>query len=122
MKYHALFVIFEKSGRICNCRLLQIIGGALRVNSTMGDELVQEKKAGQLIFMWIRHMKFLVHSMLRSKMLEIKECVMEGRMDKPKPICLLIFSNLRAIINQNSSMSRKFLNHTLQTNPWYREE
>ena len=32
MKYHALFVIFEKSGKICNCRLLQIIGGALRVN------------------------------------------------------------------------------------------
>ena len=26
MKYHALFVIFE------NCRLLQIIGGALRIN------------------------------------------------------------------------------------------
>ena len=31
MKYHALFVIFEKS-KIWNCRLLQIIGGALRVN------------------------------------------------------------------------------------------
>ena len=31
MKYHALFVIFEKSGKILNCRLLQIIGGALRV-------------------------------------------------------------------------------------------
>ena len=30
MKYHALFVIFEKSGKILNCRLLQIIGGALR--------------------------------------------------------------------------------------------
>ena len=27
MKYHALFVIFEK-GKIWNCRLLQIIGGA----------------------------------------------------------------------------------------------
>ena len=32
MKYHALFVIFEKSGKILNCRPLQIIGGALRVN------------------------------------------------------------------------------------------
>ena len=31
MKYHALFVIFEESGKIFNCRLLQIIGGALRV-------------------------------------------------------------------------------------------
>ena len=31
MKYHALFVIFEKSGKLLNCRLLQIIGGALRV-------------------------------------------------------------------------------------------
>ena len=33
MKYHVLFVNFEKSGKICNCRLLQIIGGALRVKS-----------------------------------------------------------------------------------------
>ena len=32
MKYHALLVIFEKSRKIWNCRLLQIIGGALRVN------------------------------------------------------------------------------------------
>ena len=31
MKYHALFVIFEKSGKILNCHLLQIRGGALRV-------------------------------------------------------------------------------------------
>ena len=31
MKYHALFVIFEKSGKILNCRLLQNIGGALHV-------------------------------------------------------------------------------------------
>ena len=30
MKYHALFVIFEKEAKYC--RLLQIIGGALRVN------------------------------------------------------------------------------------------
>ena len=29
MKYHALFVIFEKSSRIWNCRLLQIEGRAL---------------------------------------------------------------------------------------------
>ena len=32
MKYHALLSIFEKSGKVCNHRLLQIIGGALRVN------------------------------------------------------------------------------------------
>ena len=31
MKYHALFAIFEKSSKTLNCRLLQIIGGALRV-------------------------------------------------------------------------------------------
>ena len=31
MKYHALFVIFEISSKIFNCRLLQIIGGALWV-------------------------------------------------------------------------------------------
>ena len=31
MKYYALFVIFEKSSNIWNCRLLQIIGGALRI-------------------------------------------------------------------------------------------
>ena len=30
MKYHALFVIFEKSGKILNCCLLQNIGGVLR--------------------------------------------------------------------------------------------
>ena len=32
MKYHALFVIFKKSSKILNCRLLQLIGGALWVN------------------------------------------------------------------------------------------
>ena len=32
MKHHALFVIFEKAVKIWNCRLLQIVGGALRVN------------------------------------------------------------------------------------------
>ena len=31
MKYHALYVIFEKGGKIWNCGLLQIIGGALWV-------------------------------------------------------------------------------------------
>ena len=31
MKYHALFVIFEKAEIFFNCHLLQIIGGALRV-------------------------------------------------------------------------------------------
>ena len=36
MKYHALFVIFEKSSNIINCRLLQIIGGAFWVNGSPG--------------------------------------------------------------------------------------
>ena len=38
MKYYALFVVFEKVAKfaivvckICNCRLLQIMGGALTV-------------------------------------------------------------------------------------------
>ena len=35
MKYHALFIIFEKSGKILNCRLLQNIGAALRVKQIM---------------------------------------------------------------------------------------
>ena len=34
MKYHAVFVIFEKAAKFLNCRLLQIIGGALRVKGT----------------------------------------------------------------------------------------
>ena len=32
MKYHALFVIFEKNSKISNCRLLQNIVRALMVN------------------------------------------------------------------------------------------
>ena len=32
MKYHALFVILEKNNKLWQCRLLQIIDGALRVN------------------------------------------------------------------------------------------
>ena len=32
MKCHSSFVIFEKAVKCFNCRLLQIIGGALRVN------------------------------------------------------------------------------------------
>ena len=39
MKYHALFVIFEKAAKICNCRLLQIIGGALRVKTVADGKL-----------------------------------------------------------------------------------
>ena len=31
MKYHALYIIFEKAEKFEICRLLQIIGGALRV-------------------------------------------------------------------------------------------
>ena len=37
MKYHALFVILEKNSKILNCRLLQIIGGALRVQKDIKD-------------------------------------------------------------------------------------
>ena len=33
LKYHALFVIFEKSSKILNRCLLQIIGGTLMVKS-----------------------------------------------------------------------------------------
>ena len=29
-----LICFFRKSGKICNCRLLQIVGGALRVKAT----------------------------------------------------------------------------------------
>ena len=39
MKYHALFVIFEKATKF----LLQIIGGALRVNSTFTGKCVCTK-------------------------------------------------------------------------------
>ena len=35
MKYHTLFVIFEKSGKILNCSLLQIIGGVLWVRQVL---------------------------------------------------------------------------------------
>ena len=31
MRYHAVFVIFEKAEKFEICRLLQIVGGALRV-------------------------------------------------------------------------------------------
>ena len=36
MTYHALFVSFEKSGKIQKCHVLQLIGGALRVKSHEG--------------------------------------------------------------------------------------
>ena len=38
MKYHALFL---KSGKFFNCRLLQIIGGALRVKSLINPGWVK---------------------------------------------------------------------------------
>ena len=41
LKYHALFVIFEKDGKFWNCRLLQIIDGALWVNITIPLEITQ---------------------------------------------------------------------------------
>ena len=37
MKYHALFVIFEKKRHFLNCCQLQIIGGALRVKLNCRD-------------------------------------------------------------------------------------
>ena len=37
MKYYSLFVNFEKSSKFFNCCLLQIIGGALRVNPLFTD-------------------------------------------------------------------------------------
>ena len=40
MKYHALFVSFEKAAKFFNCCLLQIIGGALRVKEAP-DETFQ---------------------------------------------------------------------------------
>ena len=33
MKYHALFVFFDKAVKILNCCLLQIIGGALWIKA-----------------------------------------------------------------------------------------
>ena len=40
MKYHALFVIFEKTAKFEICSLLQIIGGALRVKSALTSSLL----------------------------------------------------------------------------------
>ena len=48
MKYHALFVIFEKAAKFENCRLLQIIGGALRVKYP-ADSGVPNDKTRQII-------------------------------------------------------------------------
>ena len=49
MKHHALFVIFEKSGKILHCRLLQIIGGALRVKAVERIDQNQWKVSGHQI-------------------------------------------------------------------------
>ena len=45
MQYHALFVVvfFKKSGKICNCRQLQIVGGALRVNNPEKESCVSRQ-------------------------------------------------------------------------------
>ena len=43
MKYHALLVIFV-SGKLLNCRLLQILGGALRVKADIVPKCVILKK------------------------------------------------------------------------------
>ena len=44
MKYYASFVIFEKAAKLLNCRLLQIIGGALRVNECIFIKILQDKR------------------------------------------------------------------------------
>ena len=43
MKYHALFVIFLKSDKIGNCRLLQIVGGAVWVKNVILEQSKREK-------------------------------------------------------------------------------
>ena len=50
MKYHALFVIFEKAAKLI-CRLLQIIGGALWVKLLIS-------KADSLTFIWASAWEF----------------------------------------------------------------
>ena len=56
MKYHVLFLIFEKSGKICIRRLLQIIGGALWVKVsqhgnyvTLTLSIMQEEHGGSVV-------------------------------------------------------------------------
>ena len=39
MKYHTLFVIFEKAAKFENCRLLLILGGALWVKRKFDDQV-----------------------------------------------------------------------------------
>ena len=42
MKYHALFVIFEKAGKFEIFRLLQIVGGTLRVSQSLTKWVMPE--------------------------------------------------------------------------------
>ena len=49
MKYLALFVIFEKVAKFLNCRLQQIIGGALRINDTYLISLRSMSASGKRI-------------------------------------------------------------------------
>ena len=60
MKYHALFVIFEKNSKIWNCHLLQIIGGALGVNTE--TNCAQQKKYELFSFLsvWIHTLTFSI--------------------------------------------------------------
>ena len=51
MKFHALFVIFEKAEKFKNCRLLQIIGGALWVKF----QLTGCKVLGQLVLWYVAY-------------------------------------------------------------------
>ena len=78
----------------------------------------KKKKAGQLFF----HVDSTYEvCMLSSKDVgDVKECVKEGRADKPKAICLLVF--LSSGHNKKVSMNRKYINHKQQTNQRHREE
>ena len=49
MKYHALFVIFEKAANFLNCCLLQIIGGTLWVNRSVNDLISKDYERTKLI-------------------------------------------------------------------------
>ena len=50
MKYHALFVIFEKAAKFEICHLLQIIGGALWVDTIWQTACWVDYSSNQLLF------------------------------------------------------------------------
>ena len=62
MKYHALFFIFEKVAKFWNCRLLQILGGALWVNNIVVSVKQSENKSRLRLFFacWVIFHAFFV--------------------------------------------------------------